>query len=344
MYGCDVIVGCQFGSEGKGLVAGAVANLFDYQGLISVNSAQAGHTIYWEGKKHVLRHLPAAAVVNKKAKIYIGAGTIINLDVFLKEIKEVESKGVPIKNRLVINQMATIIEPEDIEAEENSSIVNRIGSTAEGVGVALAKRVNRVAKTVFDYMHKFDPELNVMFTLKSAEEFFTSNEYCLLEGSQGYGLSNFGEFYPFCTGRGTTTAFMIGYAGIPPTKVRRVFGIFRSYPIRVGGNSGPLYNELSWHEINDRSGYLERDVDLTEVTTVTKRVRRIGEWNQELAEKAFNDNGVTHPVLTFANYLDADFVENQAKFSQHKLAELLPWWAISFSEQYELAIIGNNML
>ena len=298
----DVIVGCQFGSEAKGLVAGMLAKKNLYDVLVSVNSSQAGHTVpfYKDGIYHqiVTRQLPSSCVINHDALIYIGPGAVINLDVLFNEIRMLEDFNIPIKDRLLINPKATIISNDDINREKNVKLKERIGSTCEGVGSALSMRAIRECYIIENYRDKLLHEHNIHIG-----ELSKHHEFILLEGSQGFGLSTFSLYYPYCTSRDTTTAAFLSYAQLPFRDVRNIYGVYRTFPIRVGGNSGPMYKETTWDEVSKISGY----ENLCEITTVTKRIRRIGFWDSLLAHKATVVNGVDRPILTFVNYLDRRF-------------------------------------
>ncbi len=328
----DVLVGCQFGSEGKGLVAGILATIYKYDWLVSVNSAQAGHTVYYHGEPIITRHIPSSAVINHLASIYIGAGAIINIPILIKEIEMLEDKGIPIIERLNIHDKALIIEKTDIDYErDRGDLITRIGSTGEGVGMALSKRVLREAKLFGDYNKEssyFKNKINDYFVINIIKG------NILLEGSQGFGLSNFSSYYPFCTSRDTTTSAFLSYARFNPKYLQHVYGVFRTYPIRVGGNSGQMYNELSWEKIANRSGYKH----LIEKTTVTKRIRRVGEWDSNLAKIAVAINGVDRPILTFTNYISnhnegvskwGDLTKDTVDFINKTNSDVGNWWLIS---------------
>lgn len=302
----DVILGGQFGSEGKGLVAGHLGRS-EYDTIISVNSAQAGHTVYRAGVKIVTRHIPSAAVFNFDAMIYLAPGAVINPDVLREEIIMLQANGIPIEKRLAISESATIITPECIHEEEEEKKWEAIGSTCEGVGAALARRVRRKgAVTAKDYYSA--PGRQVDFAVVDrAWHFGLVDGICkdavgdvLLEGSQGWGLSVYGLYFPFCTSRDTSLAGIMSAAQLPIQYVRDVYGVYRTYPIRVAGNSGPLRDELTWERVAELSGY----TSLREITTVTKRVRRVGAFDYKFYVESVLSNGVTRPVITFMNYLD----------------------------------------
>jgi len=297
----DVIVGCQFGSEAKGLVAGMLAKKNLYDVLVSVNSSQAGHTVpfYKDGIYHhvVTRQLPSSCVINHDALIYIGPGAVINLDVLFNEIEMLEDFNIPIIGRLLIHPKATVISIDDINIEKDIKLKEKIGSTCEGVGSALSKRAVRECGIIESYkllLDKYKIRIGILSDIYKT---------ILLEGSQGFGLSTFSSYYPYCTSRDTTTAAFLSYAQLSFRDVHNVYGVYRTFPIRVGGNSGPMVNETSWDEVSKISGY----ENLCEITTVTKRIRRIGFWDSLLAREATIVNGVNRPILTFVNYLDRKF-------------------------------------
>ncbi len=333
----DVIVGCQYGSEGKGLVSGKIAQTNYYDWIISVNSAQAGHTVIYEGKPIVTRQLPSGAVTNHQANILIGAGAIINLEVLKEEIKMLEQNNIPILNRLYIHGKALIVEDSDIEAEEGQlGLFEKCGSTCEGVGMANSRRSLRTAKTFMDCYFVLNEEMPGIIMI--SDNYLILGDI-LLEGSQGFGLSLFGEHYPKCTSRDTTTSAFLSYARLSPRNVRDVYGVYRTYPIRVAGNSGYLCAEITWEDLALSSGY----DSLKEITTVTKRVRRVGLWDSGLAKLATRINGVNRPILTFLNYLSCrdenqvnkDLLTESSQVFMRATADEIggKWWASSSSAE-----------
>lgn len=308
----DVVIGGQYGSEGKGLVAAKIAKINKYDTLISVNSAQAGHTqpLFKNGEfiqQVVTRHIPSSAITDFDAYICIGAGAIINPQILLGEIDMLESLGIPIKNRLAISAFATVITHENEEWEKEHLPWQSTGSTQEGIGAALSMRALRKAVIVKDL-----PELSRYCVLDIHMHYGKS---ILLEGSQGFGLSVLGMHYPKTTSRDTTTQAFLGYAQLPWNLVRDVYGVFRTFPIRVAGESGGMYQELSWERVSEMSGYS----DLREITTVTKRQRRVGSWDVELYRRSCEQNGVTIPCFTFLNYLGK---ENENARHLHELNQV----------------------
>lgn len=314
----DVVVGCQFGSEGKGMVAAMLAKRTDYDVVVSVNSAQAGHTApYVVGEDRikyvVTRHLPSACVTNHKAIIVIGAGAIINPKILIQEIKDLEEMGIPIVKRLYISGQATIISDKDIAGEVACGLTDLIGSTSEGVGMAVSKRASRTSPIYRDIHQEVSRAVGSFECLDDTMIMHPDigvEDNILLEGSQGFGLSLYSHYYPYVTSRITTTAAFLAYAELPLHEVRHVYGVYRTFPIRVGGNSGPMYKELEWKDVDRISGYK----GLGEHTTVTGRLRRVGCWDSDLAMRASIINGVTRPVITFVNYLDRQCEDMDSMF------------------------------
>lgn len=129
----------------------------------------------------------------------------------------------------------------------------------------------------------------------------------MLEGTQGSGLSLHHGPYPSVTSRDTNVAGCLAEAGIAPARVRKVVMVVRTYPIRVGGTSGPMTSELSWEEIERRSGLI--GLAQRELTSKTKKLRRVGEPEWDLLRRAALLNAPTDIALTFADYLHAKNAE-----------------------------------
>ncbi len=320
----DVIFGGQFGSEGKGLVAGHLGRSGKYGSVVSTNSAQAGHTVYRAGVKIVTRHIPSAAVFDFESLIYLAPGCVINPVVLLDEINMLEANGVPIRKRLAINELATIVTEECIYEEESEKKWEAIGSTCEGVGAALARRVRRRGATIARDHFKDPLEIQIVdkaWHFSFVDSICKGKQLVLLEGSQGWGLSVYGPYFPFCTSRDTSVAGIVSAAQLPLQHIRDVYGVYRTFPIRVAGNSGPLTEELTWDKVAEISGYQK----LQEITTVTKRVRRVGAFDFKFYVESILSNGVTRPVFTFMNYLDHRIEEATvpARFLSNKSSPFL---------------------
>lgn len=298
-----VLVGGQYGSEGKGAIAAKVANKYDIH--VRVGSPNAGHTIYWKGQKHVMQSIPCGWI-NPDAMIMIGRGALLNMKQFMKELVHIMSYYPNFLDRLMIDEEAGILD-ERFHRQEggiHGEMHQRIGSTGEGVGPARVARINR------------DPEQFKQFK-DVAEEYglgkcMTKNTPALLaqsqdsgysiliEGTQGSALSLLHSNWPYCTSIDTNAAGIISEVGIAPSRVTDVLMVCRTYPIRVHGNSGPMKNEITWDEIVDYNGKPIKP----EKTTVTKLERRIARWDQDLFNQSCLLNAPTEIALTFADYID----------------------------------------
>jgi adenylosuccinate synthase len=203
-------------------------------------------------------------------------------------------------DRLSIDPQVMIIEPEDKTAE--AELRRRIASTASGVGEATARRILRGENV---RLASDVPELHPYIRPAHAilETAYAGRQRICLEGTQGSGLSLFHGPYPHVTSRDTNVAGCLAEAGIPAARVRRVVLVVRTYPIRVGGPSGPMTKELTWEEIEQRSGLI--GLAEKERTSKTGTIRRVGEFEWDLLRRAALLNAPTDIALTFADYIDA---------------------------------------
>lgn len=297
----DVLVGGQFGSEGKGQVAAYLAPEYDL--LIRVGGPNAGHKVYEDPEPYTFHSLPSGTRASN-ARILIGAGAVINVETLWREINDCDLDH----RRLTIDPQVLVISAEDIEKER--ALKKSIGSTGQGVGAATARRIlDRGIKGVefakdVDRLKPF-----VRPTHEVIEDACRQRVKILLEGTQGTGLSLYHGSYPHVTSRETTVAGCLAEAGISPSRVRKVLMVCRTYPIRVqdpdkeGNTSGPMSQPISWREISRRSGISEYELNKTEKTSTTNRKRRVSEFDWVLLKKAAELNAPTDIALTFADYL-----------------------------------------
>ncbi len=297
------VVGMQYGSEAKGSIVDYLAPGVDL--AVRTGAANAGHTLYYEGDKHVMRQLPAAWS-NPHAKLAIGVGAIISPRVLLDEIDAVE-RLVPVKDRLLIDPNAHVITEDQIVRESQTDLADRIGSTSarssEGIGVATADKILRKATCIqAKDVDSFAPYLQDV--AETVNDTLNAGSPVLIEGSQGFGLSlDHGQF-PYVTSRDTTVSAIAASVGVSPHHYQtQVIGVTRTYPIRVAGTSGPFEGskELTWDEVSRRAGC---DSRLEERTTVTNRLRRVATFSIDQYIRACKINRPTEIALTFADYLD----------------------------------------
>lgn len=307
----DVLVGAQYGSEGKGNICAHIAKEYDV--LMRVGGPNAGHKV--ADPEYTYVQLPSGTLSNPGASILIGAGATLSLKQVIKEIGDLGLTA----ERLSIDPQAIIIEETDIQQEQGSLEV--IGSTKQGVGVATARKImgrdgqEHWGSTV-RLAHQA-PELKafVRCTKTELEKSYAKGQMVLLEGTQGTDLSIHHGSYQHVTSRETTAAGCLADAGIAPTRVRRVIMVMRSYPIRVGGKSGPMMREIDFDIVAERSGGAAEAIGKTEKGTISGKTRRMGEFDWEQVRRAAVLNGATDIALTFADYID---VRNRSarKFSE----------------------------
>ena len=309
----DVIVGGQYGSEGKGQIAAYLAGEYDL--LVRVGGPNAGHKVFELPEPYTHHQLPSGTRRTSRANLLIGPGAVLNVPALLKEISDCNVTP----KRLYIDRRAMVITDEDYETEKD--LVRGIGSTGQGVGAATSRRIlqrnnqTKLAKDVTELEPFLCDALDVL------NETFSSRGRVCLEGTQGTGLSLYHGNYPFVTSRDTTVAGCIAEAGIPPSKVRRVVMVCRTYPIRVespqGGTSGPMSQEISLKTISERAGIPLEELERTERTSTTDRRRRIAEFDWGLLRKASLLNRPSDIALTFSDYLT---IKNRAAKRFEQLA------------------------
>lgn len=302
-----VVVGGQFGSEAKGHVTQWLCrNLKGGVFNIRTGGPNAGHTAYANGSgvAFKFRQLPVGAL-QSGVLLGIAAGSEIDLDVLRREIEDVEAAGFQLSHRLFIDPEATIVEQRHIVAEADMNA--RIGSTAKGIGAARSDRIMRTALRFGD-VNPYNPIASVqMMPISDQVRLFMRSSGTIglravvIEGTQGHGLGLHAGYYPYCTSGDVDTVHQLAACNLYPGEFRiQPWVVLRTYPIRVAGNSGPMVDEINFTELSARLGH---PVD-PERTTVTNRIRRIGEWDGPLARSAVAANGgqLANVVLTFVDY------------------------------------------
>jgi adenylosuccinate synthase len=295
-----IVVGGQYGGEGKGKVTYCIAKEKNINITVRVGGTNSGHTVVDENnKKYILRQLPTTSILPNSISV-LSAGSYIDLDVLKEEIK---LTGIS-TNQLIIDKNAMIITNEDKENEASSTLRNDIGSTLSGTGQSVIRRIQRNKETK---LAKDIDEIKPF--LKDTKDFLfekiNKKEKIIIEGTQGFGLSLIhSPFYPFTTSRDTTAAGFLSEVGLSPFDVEDIILVIRTYPIRVEGNSGKLENEISWDELEQ----------LPEFTSVTKKTRRIAKFDPKIVKKAIIANRPSKIILNHLDYIDekqrTQFIKN----------------------------------
>lgn len=332
----DVILGLQWGDEGKGKIVDFFAPRYDiiarFQG-----GPNAGHTLYVNGKKVVLHQIPSG-IFHEGTTNLIGNGVVLDPVTLRKECASVESFGIDYRKNLYISERTHLILPTHRALDKASELAKgneKIGSTLKGIGPAYMDKTGRNGLRVGDLLDKSFTTQYIRLRLKHQklldgmnfhediteweEEFFEAVEFLrgfkivngeyfinnkisqgkkvLAEGAQGSMLDvDFGTF-PFVTSSNTISAGVCTGLGVPPQKIRDVMGVTKAYCTRVG--SGPFPTEL-----HDETGEELRKTG-HEFGATTGRPRRCG-WIDLVALRfACMVNGVTKLIMTKADVLDA---------------------------------------
>jgi len=308
-----IAVGGFFGDEGKGKIISYLA-LKDNPSIVVRGGAgpNAGHTVKDGNRTYKIRMLPSG-FLNKKSKVMIGPGVVINPDVLLKEIKDFD-----VSNRAFIDKNCGIIEQNHIDEDSKGRLKETIGTTGSGTGPANAERAMRTLKLAKDIKSLFSYLEDIPTAVNSALD---SNENVLVEGTQGTHLSLWHGTYPYVTSKDVTASAICSDIGLGPKKVDEVLVIFKSYVTRVG--MGTMDNELTPEETS-KKGWAE-------VGTVTGRQRRAAEFDFELARRSIMLNSATQVAITkldvlfpdCANKTSFDALNNDAKSFIKKIEESL---------------------
>ena len=300
----SVVVGGQFGSEGKGKVALEIARRSSEPvAVVRVGGPNSGHTAYdLAGRKHVLRQLPAGCV-DRDVDVVLPAGSYIDVDVLISEIEQLDYP----RDRIRISSHARLVTEKHKQWEASAGLAGAIGSTGSGVGAAVMASVARGAQNFelesFEAADHPDLEPFICDTSDHLRGPLDAGNRVIVEGAQGFGLSLLeGGYWPKATSRSTTAAGALAEAGLSPVDVDDVTMVIRSFPIRVAGDSGPLVDETTWKDIAETAGRVD---DLREYTTVTRRLRRVGHFDPVLVQRALAVNRPTRVVLNHLDYVGA---------------------------------------
>jgi adenylosuccinate synthase len=297
----SVVVGGQYGSEGKGKVAQFWAKKSSAGAVVRVGGSNSGHTTIEtpQAGRQVLRQLPTAATLSDVLCV-LPPGSYIDAELLLREVRQV---GLP-PERLVIDPKAMLITPGDIESEQSGDLVERIGSTASGTGAAVARRVARRGDAD---LASGCPDLQpyLASTAEILRELLDRGKRVVLEGTQGFGLSLLhSPHFPKTTSRDTTAAGVLSETGLSPRDVDEVILVCRAFPIRVAGDSGPFSApELDWGTIAAEGNHPD---PIAEFTSVTGRLRRVARFDPGIVREAIRANRPDKIVLNHVDYLDAD--------------------------------------
>lgn len=304
-----MVLDFQYGSTGKGLIAGWLAKRGKFDTAVCAFATNAGHTyVDSERGMHVMtQQIPTALLASPHTKVgLIGPGALIHRETFLQEVNKyghlLEGK------KIMIHPHAAVVEDYHTQQEVEHGMT-KIGSTAKGVGAAAIERIKRDPNNpnIAAARWQSDPEMMEYLTdTDSYQMALYEAENLIIEGAQGFGLSMYHGFYPYTTSRDVTPWQTAADCGLPfnIAPYIKIVGTMRTYPIRVNnrdGWSGPVYpdqSEVDWDVLASRGV-------VPELTTVTKLKRRIFTFSEmQSLEAAFHCGGYweTNVFLNFANY------------------------------------------
>lgn len=331
----DVLLGLQWGDEGKGKIVDVLAPKYDVVARFQ-GGPNAGHTLEFDGIKHVLHQIPSG-IFRKGTRNIIGNGVVLDPIVFKTEIEKLEKYNIDTKANLFISKKATLILPTHRlldQAYEKAKGENKIGSTLKGIGPTYQDKIGRQGLRVgdilaADFMQRFEKLCKIHFDILADHDIqydwaalqtqflagveflrgfqLIDSEYLinkeikngstiLAEGAQGSLLDiDFGS-YPFVTSSNTVTAGACTGLGVAPKHIGEVYGIFKAYSTRVG--SGPFPTELL-----DADGELMRKTG-NEFGSTTGRPRRCGWIDLPSLKYSIMINGVTKLLLMKADVLN----------------------------------------
>jgi len=312
----DVLVGLQFGDEGKGKITDMLSKKYDivarYQG-----GANAGHTIYHNGIKIVL-HLIPSGIVHEHTKNFLGNGMVIDPFQLMQEIKEVEEHIPNARERIFISENAHVVTPfHFMEDKEN---VSTIGSTPKGIGPCYRDKIYREGYRVVDFIgndlniepvdlmgkdqdeflefEHFRVGMEFLKTLNIVKSNWLRNQEgeILAEGAQGTMLDIDHGSYPYVTSSNTVSSGACVGLAMPPQSVGKVYGVFKSYLTRVG--NGDMKTELK-NQLGERIQKAGGEFGAT-----TGRPRRCGWLNLDELKESIELNGVTDLIMTKSDVLE----------------------------------------
>ena len=336
----NILLDAFWGSSAKGAASTRLADHFSCIKVSSANLPNAGHTsVFEDGTKFIAKAIPTAAILKKTRgmgmECFISPGSGFSWKQLAKEWKESGKPIIRIHDRVVI-----VTEDHARREREGSESTMHIASTMQGSATAMVDKILRKKDCILardfkqedlksldlneNEQREFTETVSVLtpetFRLMSRDAVLDEGITWLHEGSQGYALSvDHGSHYPNCTSRNCDVQLAMDYMAMPPQIIGDVYLNLRSYPIRVGnvvkegvqyGYSGDFYpdcKELTWEQVARDSGMPSSEAQALlsrELTTVTKRLRRVSTFSYIGLKDAVKTNGATKLIMNFIQYID----------------------------------------
>jgi adenylosuccinate synthase len=296
----DLIIDLQYGSTGKGLLAGYLSATENYDVVVNANMPNAGHTyIDVQGNKMIHKVLPSGIVSAYCKYVLLGPGSVFDIEQLAMELEQCDKFGY--RDFIVmIHPNAVVLTDHHRNAEAH---MDGIGSTKQGSAAAMVEKIMRnsspgkspLAEQYRDVVYGSTDGRATVVTHDLYRMILRQANKVLAEGAQGYSLGVNQHFWPYCTSRECTPARFLSDMMIPLPYLNAVYGTMRVHPIRVGGSSGPCYSdqmELKWEHIGQKP----------ELTTVTKKQRRVFSFSYKQIDDAIWECNPHHIFLNFVNY------------------------------------------
>lgn len=313
----NLIIDAAWGSSGKGKLAAFLAKTYGASDASASNMPNAGHTVVEGNSKFVFKMLPSAVVSASVKRVWIGPGAVVDLERLRGELAQTGYLG-----EIYVHDRAALLRPDDALQENATESIRAIASTGQGCSTAMIRKIRREPEAIVQSIKNADLAATHQFWMEGPSaweqdvKLLMPRAMWLHEVAQGWALSlNWGTHYPQCTSRDCTTATALNELGIPPSLLGDVYLNIRTFPIRVGntpaGYSGDFcgdQQETSWEEVAKQSGLPLADIKATEITTVTKRQRRVATYSPSLTKRAAWQNGATKIFVNFIQYLDGSML------------------------------------
>lgn len=297
--GISVVVGGQFGSEGKGKTTSLLSRDYGENcAVVRCGGPNSGHITLDHDREYLLRLLPSGVVYGRR--LFLAPAAVIDLDVLYLEIKKYNVTP----EQLSIDPFSVIV-TTDMKKNEKE-LRHSISSTGSGTGAATAAKIMRypdvlLVKDVLNehpWLRPFIKDVRI-----ELYDLIDQGHRVILEGTQGFGLSlHHSRMFPKTTSKDTSAAQFVMEAGLSPILVDQIVMVIRTFPIRVAGEqAGPMKHEITWEQLQRESGYPH---EITELTTVTKKVRRVARFDPNLVLDACRINRPTALVVHGLDYLN----------------------------------------
>lgn len=309
----EVVLDLQFGSTGKGLICAKLGETGRFDAAVCAWGPNSGHTAYSGEHRAVHTMLPISGIARGgPTRLFLAPGALVDIEGVKKDAQSLCAARPDAQFKVYIHEHAAWVTPQCASDEQQYAF--KVGSTQKGTGEALMRKLRRdgtsaVMAAAKDAFADTSDQIDIQVVSAGHwENLLNISKHVLVEGAQGFSLGLNAGFYPYCTTRECSLAQLLSDCLIPPSKVERVWGVARTFPIRVAnrfdadgnqiGTSGPCYDdqrELTWEDVGMPA----------ELTTVTQLPRRVFSFSMNQITSAIRRNDVTDLVMNFCNYFDA---------------------------------------